>query len=1516
MLFEEPQPQLFDENAEPGINDPMTDEGALRTARLAAFGRMNLSEQAGNIFAAMDDEIGALQEQIAAYGDAVVRAEAAADLHQRRLGALQDVIRDNLPEADPALTAGAAAAYANLERLDAQEDAAYALEQRAVENIQNLAAQGDIVQARVMLSNLENGNALDVMRDMSAKQLILQNMVDKAQIRVEDQGWLRHLADFALGFIPFYSASRTGNVDTGEVTRRWYDSLFAGQRYRSEADALWDMPIKEFSQYVNEDFIRNLHENATLFGYTNNTEELELLSGLAGRTPSATETNLWSGLDVGGFIPFGQIGRGGMGLAGMMVRNGARREAAELTAKTALDVIRDSAETGARNGLNMDEVTEALSVRAVSPNPPDIRVGIATTADEAMARGRALMAELPALERQARLAQNEVSQALNTLTQRLERQFKREIKDVDVVEGVQYANGSSLNRIIFTLGRKDGSGFANEAQANRYLSSIDESGMAIRDDSGQWFVRFERDMPETGFTTNLLNVKTSSPARFVLNARNVGDLELANAAQVAGNARNKLLKILVEPYSNTFRSLRGQERDAIAQVLQAGETNATWFNRDQIEQLYQRRWNRSPSEREFSAYQAARDINDIEFVLRNDDVHKQRAVRDFRTVSFDTQLGRVDRANAIVDHELKDIPRQRVFDITSGTHYTQDNPLTPKIWERLRNRNYIMVTLEEPLKMADGTTIKTFMMRGQDAVVENLRRDQVAYRPGGHRMYRGKYFVKQTVRGVQPDTMQEYLENPNTYIVAETKAEADFWASRMEAARIALVNGEDLAVIDEILGGHAGFPSAEEFVRLVDEGVYQRNTSFGTYFDREMPEEYLADGQILDLVDLDESGFNGFLRTQGRMYTGRKGEQLPDYMGNLAPLLDPYEVINRSLMNIASLSSFGDYKIQSVERWMKTFGSQLDVRDIPEGVSNMRLFMEAPLKKGGNDAANRVRSAALAQRQIIKRTLGWKTDNDLRAEQWARHLNEWVQGSRVDGALPNARKALTTWWQDSNPISALRSFAFDLKLGLFNIAQLPMQISTAAAATAMSPKNGMQGWAMIAPMRFVLGGRTLSREAFEARLEQLAKNGVDKLGGFETAKEFKEFARAATRSGFFDLGGTHGLMDHYGPSATLDGFNSGVERAREAGRFFFYEAERWNRIVAWRIAWDEAKETGLKPGSAEFARKLAGRAEEYAFNMSRESQAWWQKGVLSIPTQFWAYNARMLEAMTVGNFTPAQKLRLILSQTLLYGSAGLPITGFVSEMMKNSSGEVPDIETPLGMLDRGLLDTAIYQLTGADVLAGKRLGTGGWAVETVRNIFGMSQYGEVSAAEMLGGATFNIMGKLGVDVFKVVTSYMTAESGDTDRPMTRDALTRLVSNISTVGNITKALMVYNYGIYQSNSGTALANDLPSQTAFAVMLGIQPAEMDEISAMMAHFKDKGKQVDEAAKVINTYRTRMINQPDQRETLEGEINAFVRLLPEDVRRDALERAHSQVDPSLYASLVERLEKEQAERDGFAN
>ena len=410
---------------------------------------------------------------------------------------------------------------------------------------------------------------------------------------------------------------------------------------------------------------------------------------------------------------------------------------------------------------------------------------------------------------------------------------------------------------------------------------------------------------------------------------------------------------------------------------------------------------------------------------------------------------------------------------------------------------------------------------------------------------------------------------------------------------------------------------------------------------------------------------------------------------------------------------------------------------------------------------------------------------------------------------------------------------------------------------------------------------------------------------------------AAKASGFFSLNESHSLVNAMGPNTAFNLTGNKVHDIRQAGRFFFNEGETINRMTAFRAAWDDAI---AKYGDnidnidmGEVLNEVQGNAEKFSFSMSRSSQAWWQQGITSIPTQFFAYQARMFEMMFGNQLTRGERARLMISQSILYGAAGVPGASVISDMIKGKTGQAPEIGTPTAFLDRGFMDWALNVTTGQDMLIGDRLGTGSFLGDTVGELFGFSKYGDTNTMDILGGATWSITADV-VEDLKPFLSYMSAESGgDTGRIAPERAWRNLANNIASVSNVTKAMMLWNYGEYVSGSGRTMATDLPNHTGWTVLLfGAQPGEMDLVGAQMAFSKNRKETVDEAAKIVEQYRVEMLNHPDRAEELGDEINIFVNLLDTDIRRSVLAQAHSRVDPSLYQSVADRMERDRTQRD----
>lgn len=1503
-----------------------------------------------------------MNDFIKTVGDTDVRLKAAGQQQLNQINGLSRLMNDQrLTATEPELIPGAIAAAEQALSIDIDRRAQYAMEQSAIERIQDVAAAGDEAQARMLLNNIQRGDADKVIRDMNTKQLILEREIKKAGTKVEDDSIIGGAASFILSLTGIYNPLGTvGNVDVDKGLKDWTDYLWTGRRRNTEGQTLWAMPVEDFSQYVKDTLIPKIKQSSTILGFEDKRKELSILSGL-NRPRGVVEQNAWDTLDNFGWVGPAQFSKA-VSVPSLLLKNGARREATNLLAQAVLDLGREGAEvSAAKSGVQATEaidnvlphgvnpqaqvagtvkgstvrvkstgevvrviypadsnVTNALVgpntvdadgvVRSISVPLDDLEyvvhetktpgvsssVTVAADANLMIERQMVMTQEFEDINQLGRLTDTEKQAMFDAAVKRLDKQYGEEmVKDVGFTS-VKLADNTEIHRVEFTLGN-----FENPKKATQYLKDLGMTGEVIADDSGRFFVQTSQDLAETGFYTNMLNPKaTGMLSRVVLNARLVGDQLLANQAQGGGNTRSRILKHFSTTYADKFRALSGREKEAVGQVLAKGETDSRWFTREEREVLWDRAFKRSPTAKEHDAYETARELNDIDFNLRNDEVYKSKVIHGYQTVSFDEGVSTQTKVNGRVVEDWQANPRDRIFNVTDQVSYNPKTPLTADEAQRLKGDGYVLVALDKEFELATGETVRTVVAKRSSLTVENLRRDQLGYRAGGHRIYEGKYFAKQARIGTQPDG-EKFLKNPGTFIVGKTKAEVDEWTNALEQARLMYLEGKIAHEIDAVL---PSYMSGEDFVRNMESGVFDKDNPFRTMYDREPLPEYRNTQGYADMRDVDETNVEAYMRTNGRMYYGGKGEVLKDWQGSAAPTLDPFKTINRALMNVANISSFSDYKISASERWHNTFGGYLE----QQGMSPMEAMRSGTF---GLDTPEPIRQAAEAQRDVIKRALGWRTEWDRQKEVYGRKLSEWVTGSDPYSTRAKAGASITQWFDNNNPIQALRGAAFDLKLGLFNVAQFPLQIGTLVAATTLNPKYGFQGMVNVFPMLYGY----MTRSGTEHMLDTLIERGSHIAAGFTDPKEYKAMMKQAKSSGFFDIGGTHQLINDYGPDAVAGAFSSDG-KLRTAGRFWFNEGERWNRAVAWRIAWGETREKfpELAFNSSDFRAKLAGRAEEYAFNMSEQSAAYWQKGLLSIPTQFWAYNARMLEAMLGKTFTGEQKARLILGQTLMYGSAGIPVAPFISEKIKQHYGESPSIDSWAGFADRGILDQVVYRLTGADLLVSKRFGSGAFISDTIKDLLGDSSYGPKSFAEVAVGATGSIS-QAGFETLSDIVKYGRAEAGAEDMPLTQEAILRLAMNVSTVSNLHKAYMVQKYGTLVSNKGTLMAT-VPTADAFGVALGLSPAETDQVSSAMGYLKNEKEAVEEATKVFSNYRTQMATQPDRREEIYQEINAYSRLLPDHIRVKALQMTTRRTPQPLLDGLQQQVEKDKIRAAAF--
>jgi hypothetical protein len=238
-------------------------------------------------------------------------------------------------------------------------------------------------------------------------------------------------------------------------------------------------------------------------------------------------------------------------------------------------------------------------------------------------------------------------------------------------------------------------------------------------------------------------------------------------------------------------------------------------------------------------------------------------------------------------------------------------------------------------------------------------------------------------------------------------------------------------------------------------------------------------------------------------------------------------------------------------------------------------------------------------------------------------------------------------------------------------------------------------------------------------------------------------------------------------------------------------------------------------------------------------------------------------------------------------------------------GTAPELNTVEGFYSRGLLDHAVSWATGADVLVGERISTGGMVEQIFRDIIGDGEFGEASALSMLGGATGSIWWDMGGDMGNAI-KYLLAEQGQSDMPMTRDSLLRLANNVSTFGNISKAYMIHRYGLYVSSDLNPLASGLPDEYAFAAILSYKPAITEQTAAGFDYLDSRKELVDDLAGTIKRYQSLMITDVSRAPEYTEQLGLIMQLYEPDIQNQARTRAGNDFIPALAESIERSVQR----------
>lgn len=961
-----------------------------------------------------------------------------------------------------------------------------------------------------------------------------------------------------------------------------------------------------------------------------------------------------------------------------------------------------------------------------------------------------------------------------------------------------------------------------------------------------------------------------------------------------------------------------------------------------LDNLYLRTLNRLPSQAETEAYFAYKRITEYDRVYR--EILVQRNMRragaeqhQFSVLGEDGKTKittgyfngvRMNEMPSTQDTILvlgKSIGEHKFYDADSMR--VQFKKIHDQLKDDIRTGRKVVVRIwdpeSRPLGQFPGVGNARVRYVVADAVDDSkpIAWGQIPRRGGGHFEYDYETYIKQAKIRVDRlgDRVYHWYEGDTTIMPMAIRKMGSDVAKHLDDVRIKLkardVKGAK-AVFDQF--APAGLEWKEVrgwFVRKRVDGVMQE-----PYLS--LNEPIRAIGKNEKLVDVDNSIQNRYPKTfRNGTTTGSDARQLqvqftgerdsrdiwtinnegsrsnPLYKYEPAKFVDPMTTMERSFTKIANSSFMDDYKITSVEHWLEQAKPYLKATESELRNAPFHWFHVGPAEFK-NDAKPEVVQRLKTTHWQIDQFLGKKSDIDnllhSSAQKLADSMYEKWGSVPIDPlwALPKLR----------DPTRFIRSIAFHTKLGMFAVPQLLVQGQTYSV---------IAGIAGLGNATKSVGAAFMSRIAIHNQTPEVLSSldrMMSKMGW--KVGEWTESNHALQRTGFMNVAGEYAIRDDMQATKVIQG---AWGKFLDAGAIFFTEGERFSRMGAWHAAYREFRDANpIGKLTDANIKQILERADTLSVNMSRASSSMLHTGVLSLPSQFLAYQIRMAELMWGKRLTFNEKARILGVQAALYGVptavgvSGLPVADFFRKAALENGYNVGQ-NWAESLIGEGLPALMIALLTGGGDISkgqwynvGDRFGTQGF--ETIREAL----RGDRTFWEIIGGAGFSVAKGIwdGSDGFREAMLSGLRDDGK-KVPMTVDDVVDVAKEVSSVNALWKGLVAINTGRWFSKKENYLTDVSKTQAVVMALTGLQPQAVSDLQLMAWSGKDKAALEKYVGEQFTQELRRAIrvqnDSPQQAQKYITRAFAFLNVggFPEEKRAQLIAKASQD-----YQSLIESM------------
>lgn len=995
--------------------------------------------------------------------------------------------------------------------------------------------------------------------------------------------------------------------------------------------------------------------------------------------------------------------------------------------------------------------------------------------------------------------------------------IQKNVIDVRIADDADVGNVYTAEVII---GRRDGTLFESAQQAEtyfrRFIKGTDD--FVVRQVGAGFEIAVKKTVDESKFLSDL-TLPTMSQTPDSLANRFGGwwrspnyivsrNAELARSTVVTSTER---LRGIYEELAQPFSRLSKDEVKELDDLLSVNQHSKEFKNYGEFEQAFYLRFKKNPTVDQAETWASYRQMMDLDLMVRDLDWYKQKAIQGREKI----KLGDIEFEGKVLD----DLPfgsttpftytvyEKGKFGSRKVSTYANEAERT-KVRELLKDGYKAVQVADQALDIGDKKYVGFVLVK--NPVRNRVGVQNVGRRAGGHKVDTYVGYVKQGEFADGPDV--SFYKRDKTLFGFRTEQEGREYVKLLEQARQMALRKDPgtMKFVRDVLGMDTKRWSAavadgtidlsKEFVftpkgaRTIDTGAYKNLPNV-----RAEISEFNLDAKLLGKYggERDMSSIDVITSESDIAFEVRGAEYL-----------SPIETLRVSSGSVISARLMHDYTLATHRNFLKEFG------DILEGTreellsSGISVLTDPKFVSGANPERVRLaKNVSRAYKNLLNQ--GTYIDNliDIQKDKIVTSVMRKFgpRGANFvsDRILPLVK----------DPGVYLRSFAFHTKMGLFNVNQFFVQSQSMTNIVAIGGLNGLKSGSAYPLFRAALYNG-------DSKIVRTIANTAERVGLMK-ADEFEESLRLYKKSGFDQIGQDVAYLDDArGPEIR----QGSVSKILSYGTRPFNAGERMVRIAAFNTAYLEQK--ALLKGAKIDRRveaKILQRAKDLTANMTRESNAEWQKGYAAIATQFMGYQARIMEQFLGKKLTAAEKVRLFTGYSAMYGmpvaaGATMGVLPVREILLQGLSDYEIDIE---GTLAEPLIDgfaSAFYEfIAGEELNFASRYGPGG--LPTLYDFLREDS----SWMDVFLGAS----GSIALDTVSPIFKRMASEFADFEggaynlQPM--DFMSTL-RNISSVDNAVKLYQVHNIGVWMSKNGNQLTEmDLP-HGIIAALTGLTPEKI--------------------------------------------------------------------------------------------